>query len=444
MREAECGGETATVRNSTGLRWAVRAAVFAVLGAAVWALVRFGPRADEPVRTAAPVPPPPERRVVRLQLVVRAEQPVLVLAPPGDHQRLFVVEKTGKVRIVRERRLLEQPFVDLSGRLAERHLEQGLLGMAFHPRYAENRRFFLNFTDREGDTRVIEMRASETDPDRADPASERLLLRVEQPFANHNGGHLCFGPDGYLYIGLGDGGWRGDPHNHGQDPETLLGAMLRIDVDRQSGTRPYAIPEDNPWADGRGGRPEVWAIGLRNPWRYSFDRKTGDLYIADVGQDRYEEVHVTAAGTGAGVNYGWNQFEGMHRYARLGRRYDIARLQMPVLEYGRRDGCSITGGFVYRGAELPELQGHYFYADYCTGIIRSFRWTDGQVQEHWDWTELLNPGRRIVGWSSFGEDAQGELYLVSLAGGIYRFARAGGSAPGEGERSRERAGDAAR
>ncbi|WP_437319986.1 PQQ-dependent sugar dehydrogenase [Sorangium sp. So ce385] len=359
----------------------------------------------------SPAPPPPAAdaaRAVTLSVFARGlDQPVALTFAPGDaRERLFVVEKPGRIRVVAGGRAQGAPFLDVSA-LVSTGEEQGLLGLAFHPRYAENGRFFINYTDRRGDTRVVEYRAAQGDPERADPATARELLHIAQPYSNHNGGHLAFGPDGRLYVGTGDGGKRDDPHGHGQNRRSLLGKMLALDVNGHGQERPA---------------PEIVQIGLRNPWRYSFDRKTGDLYIADVGQDRYEEVHVAPVDRLAGHNFGWNVVEGDgHCLHDLPCSRD--GLTPPVLEYPHNDGCSITGGFVYRGAELPELDGLYFYADYCTAILRSFRWKDGRATEPTDWKPILDPDGALSRVTSFGEDARGELYVLSQDGEIYRFAR---------------------
>ncbi|MGK4005971.1 PQQ-dependent sugar dehydrogenase [Sorangium sp. So ce1036] len=356
-------------------------------------------------------PPPPRKEVARgvtLSVFARGlDEPVALAFAPGDaSERLFVVEKRGRVRVLAGGRAVDPPFLDLSA-LVSTGEEQGLLGLAFHPRYAENGRFFVNYTDREGDTRVVEYRVAAGAPDRADPATARELLHIAQPYDNHNGGHLAFGPDGRLYVGTGDGGKRDDPHGHGQDRRSLLGKMLALDVSGQGPERPA---------------PDVVQIGLRNPWRYSFDRRTGDLYIADVGQDRYEEVHVVPVDRLAGHNLGWNVVEGdghcLHDVP-----CGLEGLTPPVIEYPHAHGCSITGGFVYRGAELPELDGLYFYADYCTALLRSFRWQDGRATEPTDWKPILDPDGDLSRPTSFGEDARGELYLVSQDGVIYRFSR---------------------
>ena len=268
--------------------------------------------------------PPPDG--FGLQTVVEGlDFPVWLTSPPGD-PRLFVVEKGGRVVIVENGAVLPTPFLDLRGQVSTGS-EQGLLSLAFHPGYSSNGRFFVNFTDTAGDTRVVEYRVSPGDPGRADPGSARVVLAIEQPFANHNGGLVLFGPDGMLYVGMGDGGSGGDPQGNGQNLGALLGKMLRIDVD---GAQPYAVPDDNPFVDTAGARPEVWAYGLRNPWRFSFDRDTGDLYIADVGQNRVEEVNAVS-GAGGGLNYGWNVMEGT-RCFEPGEGCDQDGLTLPVTE----------------------------------------------------------------------------------------------------------------
>lgn len=351
---------------------------------------------------------PAGRAAVRLQQVAEGlDSPVYLTAPPGD-SRLFVVEQPGRIRIIQNGGLLPTPFLDITDRVRSGG-ERGLLSVAFHPQYRSNGYLYVNYTDRSGDTRIERYRVG-SDRNRADPASAMRLLSVEQPYANHNGGLLKFGPDGMLYIGMGDGGSGGDPQNHGQRLDTLLGAMLRIDVDR--GT-PYGIPADNPFAGRADARGEIWAYGLRNPWRFSFDRATGELFIADVGQNAWEEVHVTRAGE-AGVNYGWKTLEGSHCFRT--DSCERAGLALPVLEYPHSDGCSITGGYVYRGRALPDLVGHYFYADYCRGWIRSFRHANGRATEERRW-ELGDAGSI----ASFGEDAAGELYVIDKGGKVFKL-----------------------
>jgi len=348
---------------------------------------------------------------ITLRLVTdRVEAPVWLTSPPGD-PRLFVVEQEGRIRVIKDGRLLERPFLDIARNVSSGG-ERGLLSVAFHPDYARNGLLFVNYTDRGGDTRIERYRVSD-DPDRADPASAHLVLAIEQPYSNHNGGLVMFGPDGKLWIGMGDGGSGGDPGNRAQNPQELLGKMLRIDVDRGD---PYGIPPDNPFADGRLGRAEVWAVGLRNPWRFAFYQDR--VYIADVGQNRWEEVHVEDART-PGLDYGWRHREGRHAYKAGAPGVPGARRVEPVLDYDHDDGCSITGGFVYRGQAVPSLAGHYVYADYCSGWIRSFRMNGDVVTDPrtWDVPE-------VSAITSFGQDARGELYVLSGHGGVYRVERA--------------------
>ena len=345
-----------------------------------------------------------------LQLVTGAlSSPLYVLAPSGDTNRLFVVEQDGAIRVLHHDSLLATPFLDVSGHITSGG-ERGLLSLAFHPGYAQNGLFFIDFTDAHGDTRVVRYRVS-ADPDVADSTSGDTILAVAQPFANHNGGMLLFGSDAKLYVGLGDGGSGGDPLGNGQNLGTLLGKILRLDVDLPA---PY-VPADNPFVGAAGARGEIWAYGLRNPWRFSFDRASGQLYIADVGQSAWEEVDVEAAGSPGGENFGWNVMEGNHCYA--ASSCDRTGLVAPVTEYSHSDGCSVTGGYVYRGARVRALQGLYLYGDYCNGWVRSFRYAGGLATEPRDWPALAVIG----GLSSFGEDARGEVYLTSLSGNLYRI-----------------------
>lgn len=354
----------------------------------------------------APGPDEPGAAGIRLETVATGlASPVLLTAPPGD-ARLFVVEQGGRIRVIDASGLKTRPFLDITD-LVSSGGERGLLGLAFSPDYATTGEFVVDYTDRSGNTRV-ERYAVSADPDSADPGSARIVLSVQQPFSNHNGGLVTFGPDGMLYIGLGDGGGAGDPRGNGQNPGTLLGTILRLDLSSE----PYAIPPDNPFSGVSSARGEIWAYGLRNPWRYSFDRVAGLLYIADVGQNQYEEVNVVGATT-PGLNFGWNRMEGMHCYGTAS--CDTAGLSMPALEYDHGQGCSVTGGFVYRGSDLPGAAGLYFYSDYCSGWIRSFRYVAGQATERRDWG--LDAGRVL----SFGEDARGELYVLNAAGTVYRL-----------------------
>ncbi|GAB4509695.1 MAG: PQQ-dependent sugar dehydrogenase [Haliangiales bacterium] len=383
-----------------------------------------------PPGDAFPVPSCTPVSGTELTTVVLADEtqiraPVFLTTPPGDG-RLFVLDKCGQIRIIAGDEVLEAPFLDLSEPVDDPQVtcdrnEEGLLGLAFHPNYAQNGRFFVNFTEeRNGadvrNTVIAEYQVSSADANRADPTGQRLLV-FEQPRDNHNGGMLQFGPDGYLYISVGDGGGSGDPDDNGQDSTTFLGSILRIDVDSRDPGKLYAIPDDNPFADSPDGvtdpRPEIWAIGLRNPWRMSFDRDTGDLYIADVGQLDWEEVNVQPAASAGGENYGWNIFEGTHCYPPDVTGCDPTGLVMPVTEYEhdveRPNDESITGGFVYRGSCIPDIQGWYLYADYGSGAVRTFEFVDGAAQN----VRILDLDFGS-GIASFGEDSAGELYIVNL------------------------------
>jgi glucose/arabinose dehydrogenase len=328
------------------------------------------------------------------------------LANAGDGSgRLFIVEKQGTIRIFRDGALLSTPFLDITDRVGSSASEQGLLGLAFHPDYTSNGFFFVNYTNRQGDTVVSRFSVSPNNPDRAEPDSEVNVLTIGQPARNHNGGNLAFGPDGYLYIGMGDGGGAGDTFGNGQNRQSLLGKMLRIDVDEL----PYLIPPDNPFVAASNTRPEIWAWGLRNPWRFSFDRLTGDLYIADVGQDAYEEVNYQPAESSGGENYGWPVMEGFHCYG--GGLCSEEGLTLPVAEYDHSAGCSITGGYVYRGQQYPALSGVYLFSDYCSGTL----WGMAQTADG-SW-EVAALGQAGINPSSFGEDEAGELYILDLSGG---------------------------
>ena len=360
-----------------------------------------------------PGPPPAPVTGARLREMVNGlSMPLFLTSPPGDLVRQFVVEKIGRIRIIKDGGLVPTPFLDITQKVSNGG-EQGLLGLAFHPEYATNGMFIVNYTNTAGDTRVAIYRVS-TDPDRADAASEQVILAVDQPFSNHNGGMVAFGPDGMLYIGLGDGGSGGDPQGHGQNRNSLLGKLLRLSV---SATGVVTIPSDNPFVGQPGTRAEIWSWGLRNPWRFSFDRATGDLYIGDVGQNAREEINVATdrPAFGQGRNYGWNIMEGSACFG--ASTCTKTGLTLPVLEYSHSDGCSVTGGYVYRGTALAAFAGHYFYADYCEGWVRSFRLAGPTVTDQKDWTSL-RPGSQIT---SFGEDARGELYVLTSSGHVYRL-----------------------
>jgi glucose/arabinose dehydrogenase len=361
--------------------------------------------------SAAPVLGTPALTSQRVATGLRS--PLDLQSAPGDRERLYVVEQGGRIQVVRNGQVAATPFLDIAGRISSGG-ERGLLGLAFHPQFGTSRRFFVNYTDPQGDTRIAEFRA--TSADQADPGSERELLFVRQPFANHNGGGLAFGNDGMLYIGLGDGGSGGDPQGNGQNLGTALGKMLRIDVDRGS---PFAVPSDNPFTSRPGALATIWAYGLRNPFRFSFDRVTGDLYIGDVGQNRLEEIDVGLASRRGGENYGWNITEGNSCY-QPASGCNTSGITLPVLDYRHSDGCSVTGGIVYHGCRMPGYAGTYFYSDYCSSFIRSFRLQGGLAADQRDWTAQINRGQ-FANVVSFGTDQEGEVYVVDLAGSIYKI-----------------------
>lgn len=334
------------------------------------------------------------------------DQPVLLLQAPHDTTRWYVVERGGKIHQLNSSGTLRRLVIDLTAVVESGPTEAGLLGMAFHPRFADNGRVFLSYTVNGSPLTSVLAEYRSSDGGRSlDPGSRRILLQQRQPFGNHNGGHIAFGPDGYLYFGLGDGGAGGDPQGHGQNRDTLLGSLLRLDVDRGE---PYAIPPDNPFVKG-GGRAEIYAWGLRNPWRWSFDRLSGELWIGDVGQNRWEEVNRVAAGD----NLGWNRWEGRHCYR--SEECSAAGVTLPVAEYSHAEGCSVTGGYVYRGEAIAALRGYYLYGDFCSGRIWGLDTADERAAPRL----LLASGKRIA---SFAEDAAGELYLLDFAAGrIFRL-----------------------
>jgi glucose/arabinose dehydrogenase len=341
--------------------------------------------------------------------------PVFLTSPPGD-PRLFILDLPGIIRVVQNGTVLAAPFLDISSRVSTGG-ERGLLSMAFSPQYASDGLFYIYFTDLNYDIAIERYHISPTNPNVADPAPLRILTIPHRTFSNHNGGLAVFGPDGYLYLGTGDGGGGGDQLGNGQNLNALLGKLLRIDVSNSSASQPYAVPPSNPFAGQADKRGEIWAYGLRNPWRYAFDKETGLLYIADVGQDRIEEVDVAPAAT-AGLNYGWNITEGSLCYP--GDPCNKQGITLPVLEYAHdaNGGCSITGARVYRGSAIPELRGRYFYSDYCSGWLRSFVYSNGTATEQIDWA-IPNMGAIY----SFGEDAMGELYMLASTGRVHKIVR---------------------
>jgi glucose/arabinose dehydrogenase len=335
------------------------------------------------------------------------KSPVFLTHARDQSGRLFILEQPGTIRILEKGKLLEAPFLDIKERVLSRG-EQGLLGLAFHPEYRLNGRFFVNYTRKDdGATVVAEYRRSEQ-VDRAG-REERILVSIPQPYPNHNGGMIAFGPDGYLYIGMGDGGAGGDPQNRAQNKDELLGKLLRIDVNNLV---PYGIPTDNPFVRGKE-RPEIFALGLRNPWRFSFDRETGDLWLADVGQNKWEEVNVVRKGG----NYGWRVMEGFHCF-NLPEPCGKENYTSPVLEYSHQGGrCSITGGYVYRGKAIPALVGTYLYGDFCSGEMLLVRTNQGGQVSGEPWVLKTN-----ASISSFGEDENGEIYVLDLKGAVYLLA----------------------
>jgi glucose/arabinose dehydrogenase len=334
--------------------------------------------------------------------------PLDVLDPGDGSGRLFVAEQAGRIRIVEDGALVQRPFLDIRARISSGG-ERGLLGIAVHPGYPTDPRIFVDYTDLNGNTVVSSFRVSADDPDTADPDSETVILRVQQPFANHNGGGTVFGPDGMLYVALGDGGSGGDPQGNGQRLDTLLAKILRIDVDHPAGGRGYGIPPDNPFVGTSGARPEIWLTGLRNPFRFRFDRGTGDLWIGDVGQGSWEEIDVARAGQ-KGLNYGWNRMEGFHCFQPQ-QPCDQSGLTLPVAEYGHDLGCAVIGGVVARGAAAGRLQGGYVFGDDCSDNLWLMSPVGDQRREP---DIVLKMGRTL---SSINEAADGTIYATSLSPG---------------------------
>jgi glucose/arabinose dehydrogenase len=354
-----------------------------------------------------------EQGSIRLEpFLVGLQRPVQVVTSHDGTGRLFVADQEGRVLVAADGQLRARPFLDLTG-IVSCCDNGGLLSLVFHPAYASNGRFFVLYVDGNGDTVVAEYHRSASDPDVADPASGRTVLVVDQPAAdapNHHGGTLQFGPDGFFYISIGDGGVAIGVTTRAQDLHLLLGKLLRVDVDHDI---PYAIPRDNPFIATPGARPEIWALGLRNPWRFSFDRATGDLTLADVGNDTWEEVDILPLAQSRGANFGWPMTEGKHCFP-PGSSCSFAGLTLPVIEYGREGGCAVTGGFRYRGSRLPALAGAYLYGDWCSGMIWAARQTPAGLQS----TLVADMPVSVV---AFGESDDGELYVVDYLGSIARI-----------------------
>ncbi|MFG0327546.1 MAG: PQQ-dependent sugar dehydrogenase [Phycisphaerales bacterium JB037] len=359
--------------------------------------------------------------------------PLYVTHAPGDDSRLFVVQQRGLIRIIDldSGSINPTPFIDLSGIVSQAGNERGLLGLAFDPDYASNGYFYVNYTNNAGDTRIRRYQVS-SDPDIADALTATPVMAIAQTDSNHNGGWIGFGPDGYLYIASGDGGGSYDPNNAGQRLNTLLGKMLRIDIDGDDfptdNQANYAVPDDNPFTDDPLALDEIWAYGLRNPWRPSFDRATGDLWIADVGQQQREEVNFQSASSPGGENYGWRLREGFIQTPNVGGSRPADNVD-PIHDYTHAQGCSITGGYVYRGCAIPDLQGAYFFADFCSTTIWTLRYDAVAVSDLTDRTAELDPpgSLAISSITSFGEDAQGNLYIVDRGGEVFRIVAADGS-----------------
>ncbi|MDP7165563.1 MAG: PQQ-dependent sugar dehydrogenase, partial [Candidatus Marinimicrobia bacterium] len=370
-----------------------------------------------------------------IQIANGFTKPVYVCQPPGDNDRLFVLEQKGIIKIIKNGKTVRKPYADLRNRIHNPITpgdERGLLGLAFHANYQNNGFVYINYSDKNDHTIVSRFRVA-SDPDRLDTKSEKVLIKLKQPFSNHNGGHMEFGPDGYLYISVGDGGKWGDPYNNAQNLGNLFGKILRIDVDTGD---PYAIPDDNPFINNEDAKDEIWLYGLRNVWRFSFDWGKGDVYLGDVGQDLWEEIDFVAAENAGGQNFGWRVMEGNHCY---NPKEDCEPTGvLPIFEYPNDanymkiltgmdepnvDGCSVTGGYVYRGSAISELQGTYFFADYCSGNIWTFKEKNGKATEFQNRTEEISlGGGGFTNYiSSFGEDNNGELYIVDYNGIIFKL-----------------------
>ncbi len=395
-----------------------RQSLLRILFVLSWLVVLFGCGGDNGGEEVPQSPPgPPSVNSLRLQPVAQnLAAPLFVTAPPGDFSRLFIVEQGGLIRILDLTSGTIRPtaFLDVTALITSGG-ERGLLGLAFDPNYDANGRFYVFYTNLIGDLVIARYQHNPANPDVADASSAVPLLTIPHAtFTNHNGGMLAFGPDRCLYAGVGDGGGGGDPNNNAQNTAQLLGKILRLDPETGSACTNGG---PNPFAGGSG-RPEVWALGLRNPWRFSFDRLTGDLYIGDVGERAREEVDVAPApSAGRGLNFGWRLMEGFACF-NPAANCDPGGLTLPVIDYPHTGGaCSISGGYVYRGA-IAAIRGMYFYGDFCAGFVRSFRWENGQVLEQNEWP-LLNAGPFSI--TSFGEDAQGELYVVSQQGTVFRI-----------------------
>ncbi|HZM64513.1 MAG TPA: PQQ-dependent sugar dehydrogenase [Candidatus Saccharimonadales bacterium] len=399
--------------NNQRLRWLIVVVVVELLfiiGLVVWAIVRPPAKTDTSTTSTIGTQTGP---ITTSLVATGLSAPTDIAAPPikGD-DRLFVTERVGTIKMLSKKD--EQkvtPFLDISSKVHDNKGEMGLLGMTFHPNFAQNGFFFINYVDKDLNTTIARFTVN-TDGV-ADPASEKLIFKVKQPYANHNAGALAFGPDGMLYIPLGDGGSGGDPENRAQNKGEFLGKILRVDVDTGD---PYTVPTTNPFVTDTSFKPETWAWGLRNPWRISFDKKSNDLYIADVGQGKIEEVNIQKAASKGGENYGWRCYEGSQTFNTTNCP-DVSTITMPVFEYNHSEGrCSITGGYVYRGSKIIRLDGSYIYGDLCSGEIFSASQADGK----WTQATIVKTPFSI---STFGQDFEGEVYVADLnTGSIYELA----------------------
>ena len=381
-----------------------------------------------------------ERNLSSVLIADGYKKPVFITSYPNNAKLLYIVEQAGLIKIINDGKKLSRPFFDINKRVVNPNRpgdERGLLGFAFHPNHTNNGKFYINYMDNDGNTIISEF--STNSELRANHKSERIILKLKQPYGNHNGGDIQFGPDGYLYISIGDGGKAGDPLNAGQDLSSLFGKIIRIDIEQ----KPYGIPKSNPFFGQKGKREEIWAWGLRNVWRFSFDKQTGDKYLADVGQNKWEEVNFEPASSKGGLNYGWRIMEANHCYDPK-ENCPTEGLIKPIIEYPNDanhpafafriieelsfsetdvEGCSVTGGYVYRGQKIKSMQGQYIFGDYCSGNIWTLRVVNGKAINFKNRTEEINigGGEFTTYISSFGQDSDGEIYIIDYNGGIYKL-----------------------